>query len=85
VVTLYIIIYECEKVNMARKRKTIKFGDIVHSTGKIITMGDSLAITLPKKWTDEHNLKAGDTVSKVANSMLTVSPKPEPNKESDIK
>jgi len=59
-----------------RKRRSIKFGDILHTTGRIIAMGDSVAITLPKSWVREHGLKVGDTVVKVANSMLTVNPKP---------
>lgn len=62
---------------MARKKKSIRIGDILHTTGKIIAMGDSVAITLPKSWVNEHGLKVGDTVIKVANSMLTVNPRPE--------
>lgn len=61
---------------MARKRKTIKFGDILHTSGKVIKIGDSLFITLPKSWAVEHNIQPGDNVVKVCNSMLTVNPKP---------
>ena len=65
---------------MARRKKTVKIGDILHTSGKVTKIGDSLFISLPKSWAVEHNIQAGDVVVKVANSMLTVNPKPEGNK-----
>lgn len=59
---------------MARKKKSIKIGDILHTTGKIIAMGDSVAITLPKSWVEEHNLRVGDTVVKVSDRILMIFP-----------
>ena len=61
---------------MARKKKTTKIDGVLHTSGKIIAMGDSVAITLPKSWVEEHNLKVGDIVFKAANSMLVINPTP---------
>jgi len=60
---------------MKRRKRTIRIGDILHTEGKIIPVGGSMAITIPKSWLKEHKLKAGDTVVKVANSILTISAK----------
>ena len=59
-----------------RNRRTVRIGDILHTSGKLISIGNSLFISLPAPWVKEHNLKPGDRVVKVANSMLTVNPKP---------
>lgn len=62
---------------MARhKKRTIKIGDILHTSGKIVKIGNAVGITLPKEWVEEHGLKVGDRVYKVANSMITINPKP---------
>ena len=62
---------------MRRKAKrTVRIGDILHTSGKVIPIGDSLYISLPRSWAREHDIKPGDRVVKVANSMLTVNPKP---------
>ena len=58
---------------MKRSRRTIKVGDVLHTQGKVIPVGGSVAITLPKSWVEEHKIKIGDTVIKVANSILTIS------------
>lgn len=58
-----------------KKRRTVRIGDITHTEGKVFPIGQSLAITLPKDWTNEHNIKPGDIVVKVANSILTISTK----------
>jgi len=59
---------------MKRIKKTVKIGDVIHTEGRVIPAGEnSLAVTLPKSWTREHGIKAGDTVVKVANSILTIS------------
>ena len=60
---------------MKCKKRTVRIGDITHTEGKIIPVGGSAAITLPKSWVEEHGLKLGDTVVKVANSILTISVK----------
>ena len=56
-----------------KRRKSIRIGDVTHTEGKIIPVGGSVAITLPRSWVEEHKLKAGDTVVKVVNSILTIS------------
>lgn len=58
-----------------RIRKLIKIGSITYFERKIVPVGNSLAITLPKSWVDRHGLKSGDTVEGMANSMLTIIPK----------
>ena len=58
-----------------KKRRTIRIGDITHTEGKIIPVGGSAAVTIPKSFMQEHGLKMGDTVVKVANSTLTISVK----------
>lgn len=60
---------------MRKSKRSVKVGNILHTEGKIIPAGGSLAVTLPKFWVDEHKLKAGDVVVKVANSILTISTK----------
>lgn len=60
-----------------RNRKIIKIGNVVHAEGKVIAVGGSMAVTLPKSWAKEHNLKLGDVVVKVANSMLIIAIKTE--------
>jgi len=63
---------------MARKQKrTIRIGNILHTSGKVLSIGGTLFISLPKAWATEHDIQAGDVVVKVANSMLTVNPKPQ--------
>jgi antitoxin component of MazEF toxin-antitoxin module len=59
-----------------KHRKTIRIGDVTHTEGKVIPVGGSIAVTLPKSWVDEHNIKAGDVVIKVANSILSIVLKP---------
>jgi hypothetical protein len=62
------------ELRVARKKRTTKIGDILHTSGKVTRIGDSLYISLPKSWATEHDIKPGDRLVKVANSMLTVSP-----------
>ncbi len=59
---------------MKHIKKTVRIGDITHTTGKIIVVGGSVGVTLPKSWLKEHDLSVGDVVVKVANSILTISP-----------
>lgn len=59
-----------------RNKRTIKVGDILHTSGKIVQIGNAVGITLPAEWVREHGLKVGDRVYKVANSMITINPKP---------
>jgi len=61
-----------------RVKKTVKIGDIIHTEGKVFAIGPCRAITLPKPWMDEHDIKVGDVVVKVGNSILTITPKPKP-------
>ena len=39
---------------------------------KLFATGDSLAITLPKSWTNYFRLKAGDTLEVVANTEVII-------------
>lgn len=60
---------------MRRRRKSYRTGDILHTEGQVTRVGDSMAITLPAAWCREHGIKVGDTVVKVANSILTIATK----------
>ena len=59
---------------MKRMKKTVRIGDITHTTWKIIVVGGSIGITLPESWLKEHGLSEGDVVVEVASSTLTISP-----------
>lgn len=39
---------------------------------RLIRLGDSLVITLPKAWVDYYQLKPGDRVTVVANRRLVI-------------
>ncbi len=39
---------------------------------RLFATGDSLAITLPKAWTNYFSLKAGDTLKVVANDEVII-------------
>ena len=54
---------------------------IIHFERKLIKVGDSYAITVPKKWVEAHGHKLGDVFSGMANSILTVGRKQETNEE----
>jgi hypothetical protein len=58
-----------------KKRRTVKIGDITHTEGKVFPIGQSLAITLPKSWTNDHDIQPGDMVVKISNSVLTIATK----------
>ena len=60
-----------------RVRKTVERDGILHSYRKVIKNGDSLIVSLPAEWAREHGIKCGDTLALTANSILTMSPKPE--------
>ena len=60
-----------------RVRKTIERDGILHSYRRVIKNGDSLIVTLPAEWVREHGIRRGDTLALTANSILTMSPKPE--------
>ena len=58
---------------MVRVRKTIRIGDLTKTEGRVINAGaNSLAVTLPKSWTREHRVKAGDTVIKYSSSIVII-------------
>ena len=50
---------------------------LIHFERKLIKVGDSYAITVPKKWVRAHGHKPGDIFSGMANSILTVGRKTE--------
>ena len=60
---------------MTKPKRTIRVAGVLHTSGKVVRIGNALGITFPKSWADEHDIKAGDVVVKVANSMLTINPK----------
>jgi len=47
---------------------------IITTTGLLYKQGGSTVLVMPKEWIDRHNLKAGDEVGIVANSILKVIP-----------
>lgn len=51
-------------------KRTVKLGGIVHTEGRIIAIGGSAAVTLPKCWLDEQKLRVGDSVVKIDNGIL---------------
>jgi len=59
-----------------KKRKETSTG-LIHFERKLIKVGDSYAITLPKKWVEAHGHKLGDIFSGMANTILTVGRKTE--------
>ena len=58
---------------MNRTKKTVRIGEITHTTRKIIVVDGSVGVTLPKSWLKEHGLSVGDVGVKVANSIPTIS------------
>ena len=48
---------------------------------RVIKLGYSLVITLPKAWTDYYKLKAGDTLHVTAERTLNIKPKKANQKE----
>lgn len=62
-----------------RKRLTTEKDGILHTRRKVIQAGESIAITLPKKYCEEHGIKRGDFLTMVANDMITLV-KPAPAK-----
>lgn len=44
---------------------------------KVIALGHSLAISLPKAWTRFHRIRRGDVLEVVSGRVLTVRPKRE--------
>lgn len=63
---------------MARKKEE---NGIIHFERKLIKVGDSFAITVPKRWVRMHGHKQGDIFSGMANSILTVGRKQEPKQD----
>jgi antitoxin component of MazEF toxin-antitoxin module len=56
---------------MSRRKKN---DDLVAKVRTIFRSGESLCITLPKKFVLKHGLKAGDRIPVVANSILKAIP-----------
>ena len=51
---------------------------IIHFERKLIKVGGSYAITVPKEWVESHGHQPGDVFSGMANSILTVGRKTKP-------
>ena len=69
---------------MARRvRKTVEKDGIIHSYRRVVKSGHSLIVSLPVEWAKEHGIKQGDELALVANSILTMSPKPEKRKKEE--
>ena len=66
---------------MPRKKKNNP--GLIHFERRLIQIGDSVGITLPKKWLETHGHKLGDVFSGMANSILTVGRKIEIKAEED--
>ena len=49
-------------------------GKITAGTRKVISLGGSLAITLPREFVLAHNIKEGDDLPVAANHILKVIP-----------
>jgi len=60
-----------------RVRKTVSRDGILHSYRRVVKSGHSLIVSLPVEWAKEHGIKQGDVLALTANSILTMSPKPE--------
>ena len=41
---------------------------------KVLPVGDSLAVTIPKEYVEAHNIKKGDTMEVLFNEILHISP-----------
>jgi len=54
-----------------RVRKTTERDGIIHSYRKVVRHSDSLMISLPKAWAEEHGIKAGDEMAITANNILS--------------
>lgn len=58
---------------MKRHRKTTRSRDgIIHSERKVIQIGGAVGVSFPKEWLKEQGIEVGDTLSLMANSILTV-------------
>lgn len=55
-----------------RSKRSYRTGDILHTEGKVMAIKDTLLVSIPKAWAVDHGIKQGDTMVKVANSMLTM-------------
>jgi bifunctional DNA-binding transcriptional regulator/antitoxin component of YhaV-PrlF toxin-antitoxin module len=49
-------------------------GSPIAETRRVVQLGDSLCITLPKSFTDKHGIKKGDDLAVVSDSILKVIP-----------
>jgi len=54
-----------------RKKKEYK---IIAEPRRLIRVGNSLAVTLPPRFVEEHNLREGDEVGVVADHILKLIP-----------
>jgi len=45
---------------------------IITGKRKIIRVGDSVAVTLPREWLERHGLEVGDEIGIVANAILKI-------------
>jgi len=66
-----------------RVRKTVSKDGILHSYRRVVKSGHSLIVSLPVEWAKEHGIEQGDVLALTANSILTMSPKPEKKEEKE--
>ena len=66
-----------------RVRKTVSRDGILHSYRKVVKSGHSLIVSLPVAWAKEHGIEQGDVLALTANSILTMSPKPEKREDEE--
>lgn len=57
---------------MAKKKKNK--GKVTAGTRKVISLGGSLAITLPQEFVEAHHIKVGDDLPVAADHILKVIP-----------
>lgn len=59
------------------KRKKKRKARVTAGTRKVISLGGSLAITLPKEFVEAHDIQEGDDLPVAADHILKVIPMPE--------
>jgi len=73
-----------------KKRKRVSRGfkrvsnNLIVGSRKLMKIGDSVVIALPKEFLETHGLKAGDRVPIIANHILKIVPMLERSDEEDI-
>jgi len=59
---------------MKRGKKAVEEGNVVIAVRRVFKIGNSLCISLPQEWVKKNEIKAGDTLPVVGNTVLKVIP-----------